>query len=135
MVSPTVRVRAAFGLRVLNPNRDRSWGRGRNRGWAGWDRGEGRACGDNRLRHVLVGGKASVSRVQRCPHSQVMHLHWYHLPSASGPGATKRRTVSLGQGVEKSILGKPLLSVDLSSGTNSVFSDLKCPEFWVSEEV
>lgn len=86
---------------------------------------------------MLVREKASLSRVQHCPHSQVMHLHRYHLPTANGPGATKKRTVyfSLGQEVEKSMLGKPLLSVDLSSGTNSTFSDSKCPKFWVSEEV
>jgi len=41
----------------------------------------------------------------------------------------------LKQGVEKRNAGKPLLSGDLSSGTNFTFSELKCHEFLVSQEV
>lgn len=87
---------------------------------------------------MLVREKASLSQVQHCPHSQVMHLHRCHLATANGPGATnKKRTVyfSLGQEVEKKHAWETLLSVELSSGTSSTFSDSKCPEFWVSEEV
>jgi len=75
LVSPTVRVNRTFGLRVLNPNRDRSWVRGRNWGWAGWDWGEGRLCGEKSLGHVLAGGNGSLRRAQHCPHPHVIHVH------------------------------------------------------------
>lgn len=113
---------------MLNPNRYRSWGRGGNWGWTGWEWREGSVCGENSLRHVLLRENAGLSRVQHCPHSQVTHLHRYHLPSANHPGVTnKRRTIyfSLGQGVEKSTLWKSLLSVDLSKWNQHYIFRLK----------
>lgn len=81
--------------------------------------------------------KASMSRAQHCPHSQVpSHLHRYHLPSAHRPGtATGGWGIFLwGRGWKRSILGKPLL-LDLSRGSNFTVSDSKCPEFCSSGEV